>query len=291
MLALAHCLQHGVGVPADAAAATAWLQRAAALGDPLAAAELAVAVDRAAGTYLSPAAVKLWRRAAEGGLAFAAHNVGVSYLIARPAAGTTPAVPIDAAAALVWFRRAADGGFIRSAVNAGALLETGGPGLAAAPADALAYYKRAAALLEERAPAAVAAPTVAATTPAASAASGGLASVGTVLTPAVAPLARMRDVIARRIRRLEAKLAGAAVADGDVENDADVVVRLDYATPAERDAALAAAAGAAATEGLDTAATTAPSTAFHLVQQYAAKRRPAAGTTPPTPAGGGSRMA
>ncbi len=108
MAALGLMAIDGRGGAKDAKAGRRWLEQASEKGDPTAAYNLALIVLSSEGDQAKAAA--LFRKAAEGEIAAAQHNLGVMYLQGR-------GVAKDPAKAAEWFRRAADNGDLAGEVE------------------------------------------------------------------------------------------------------------------------------------------------------------------------------
>jgi TPR repeat protein len=262
------CFEHGVGTPADAAQALAWLRRAAAGGDPVAAYVLAARLFNGThGCRRDPAAaVGLWRSAAAHGHIAAMHNLGVAYLRGSgggtgtsnssegtastgfggdgaPAASSETALPPlsevarDHPAALVWFSRAGDAGLVRSMVNAGRLLEHGSEGVARDQRVALARYDAARAeLLRRLGP-------------------SGAGAAGSPEAAALADVTRRRDTLLSRMRGRDSGINRSSQgrrggvlpeqSSAGAASTADIPSSAELGSNAESTAAAAAAAEAA----------------------------------------------
>ncbi|TCZ57173.1 tetratricopeptide repeat protein [Roseicella aquatilis] len=123
------------GLPRSTAQAARWYGAAAEAGMPFAAFRLARLVEQGAAPGGRARAVQLYAAAAGGGVAQAAHNLGVMALEGR-------GLPRDPAEAFRWFTQAAENGVPESQYNL-ALMYFRGEGTPRQPYEAIRWMRRA----------------------------------------------------------------------------------------------------------------------------------------------------
>lgn len=126
----------GRGGPKDMKAGRRWLEQAAEKGDPTAAYNLALILLGTGKEDDQARAAILFRKAADGEIGAAQHDLGVLYLQGR-------GVPKDPAQAAEWFRKAADNGDLAGEVEF-AILLFNGTGVPKDEARAARYFLHAA---------------------------------------------------------------------------------------------------------------------------------------------------
>jgi hypothetical protein len=135
-LTLGRCYELGQGVPADAAEAFRWYQRAADHGHPRAKMFLGLCYAEGKATAQDHVrALACYREAAEGGLAFACGLVGLSYASGK-------GIEQSDTEAANWYRRGAEAGEPSCMAQLGECYEQG-KGVEPDPRQALHWYRAA----------------------------------------------------------------------------------------------------------------------------------------------------